>query len=190
MWKNEIDFGKIIEEKMGKGIIRKMQAEITRLTDDLVGMFFVDDSVKKALEEERWKEVDQARKLGMSEDKIQDREKSYQNDMKIFELFESFVEKEGLPEFKFAIISGNKYESNYKKLALEEIYVELGKNRIEEFSNTLTVNSVTSHIDGGEKIFYVYTSRINKDYYENKEKDIGETWAEYVAENWRRIYGR
>lgn len=190
MWKNEIDFGKIIEDKMGKGIIRKMQAEITRLTDDLVGMFFIDDSVKKALEEEHREEVNQARKFGMAEEKIQDREKSYQNDMKIFELFEEFVEKEGLPEFKFAIISGNKYESNYKNLALEEIYVELGKNRIEEFANTLTVNSVTSHIDVGEKIFYVYTSRINKDYYENKEKDIGEIWAEYVAENWRRIYDR
>lgn len=189
MWKNEIDFGKIIEEKMGKSVIRKMQAEITRLTDDLVGMFFIDDSVKKALMEDHQKEVDRAQKLGIPKEKIKDREKSYEKDMKIFELFEGFVEAEGLPEFKFAIISGNKYESNYKKLALEEIYVELGRNRIEEFSKTLAVNFVNSHIDVGEKIFYVYTSRANKDRYENKEKDIGETWAEYVAEKWRRIYG-
>lgn len=190
MWKNEIDFGKIIEEKMGKDIIRKMQEEIIRLTDDLVGMFFIDVNMKKALITEHKKEILKAHSSGMSKDKILEREKSYQNDMKIFKLFERFAKKEKLPEFKFAIISGNKYESNYKKLALEKIYVELGKNRIEEFAETLTVNSVVNHIDVGEKIFYVYTSRANKDYYDNKERDIGEAWAEYVAENWRVIYGR
>ncbi len=188
MWKNEIDFAKIIGSKLGNEIIQKLQIEIERLTNDLVGMFFIDKTVKRSLQTEHKKEMSQAQKQGMSDEKIEDRDKSYKNDMKIFKLFEGFVKKENLPEFKFAIISGNKYESNYKKLALEEIYVELGKNRIEKFAKTLTIHSAVSDIDVGEKIFYVYTSRKNKGCYIKQEKDIGEVWAEYVAENWRRIY--
>lgn len=189
MWKNEIDFAKIIGDKLGGGeIIQNLQAEIARLTDGLGGMFFIDKKVKAALQKEHQSEIKQAKEAGISQEAIRDREESYKNNIKIFELFEDFIKIEGLPEFQFAIISSNRYESNYKKLALEEVYVELGKNRIEKFSNTLTVNSVNSCIDVGEKIFYVYTSRVNKEHYENKKKDIGEAWAEYVNENWRRVY--
>lgn len=158
------------------------------MTDGLGGMFFIDKKVKAALQKEHQSEIKQAKEAGISQEAIRDREESYKNNIKIFELFEDFIKIEGLPEFQFAIISSNRYESNYKKLALEEVYVELGKNRIEKFSNTLTVNSVNSCIDVGEKIFYVYTSRVNKEHYENKKKDIGEAWAEYVNENWRRVY--
>lgn len=188
MWKNEIDFVKIIGDKLGDEIIKKLQKEIVRLTDGLSGMFFVDKTVKTSLQKEYRSEIKQAEMAGMSREEIEDRKESYNNNIKIFTLFEDFIKQERLPEFKFAIISSNRYESNYKKLALEEVYVELGKNRIENFSKTLTVNSVKNHIDVGEKIFYVYTSRVNKAHYEDEKKDIGEAWAEYVNENWRRIY--
>lgn len=188
MWKNEIDFAKIIGDKLGDEIIQKLQAEISGLTDGLGSIFFINKTVKSKLKKEHKQEILEAQEQGVSAETIQDRETAYKNNMKIFTLFEGFQKKEGLPEFEFAVISSNKYESNYKKLAFEEVYVELGKNRVERFSKTLTVNSVKSHIDIGEKIFYVYTSRANKNRYVGKKKDIGEAWAEYVNENWRRIY--
>lgn len=188
MWKNEIDFAGIIGDELGDSVIQKLETEIGRLTDDLVDLFFINPSVKKEMLKEHKKEISVAKEQKMNEEKIQERVKTYERNMKIFELFEGFVKQEKLPELSFAIVSSNKYESNYKKLALENIYVELGKKRVERFSNTLTVNSVKSSLDIGDKIFYVYTSRKNRDMYAERKKDIGQVWAQYVSENWRRIY--
>lgn len=192
MWKNEIDFRKIIEDKLGNQLISKLSDEIARLTDGLGSMFFINQAVKEKLQEEQDKELEKGREDGKQKGKIEKRQNTSKNDIKMLELFEKFVEQEKLPEFQFAILSGKKYESNYKKLALEKIYVELGNNRVEQFSETLTVKSVSNNNEAKEiseeKIFYVYTSRANKECYAGKKKDICEAWAEFVNENWRKIY--
>lgn len=192
MWKNEVDFTKIISGELGDNRITEIMEELDRMEDVLkdTDSFFINDDTKKKLEETYRKELEdtngEQKTFG---EKIEERKKICAKNMKLFELFEGFQQKNRLPDFQFAIVSNKSYESNYKKLELEEIYIELGKDRIPQFSETLQVNSVKGQRNVEGKIFYVYTTRKNKDQYKGDE-DIGEAWAQYVSENWRRIYGK
>ena len=192
MWKNEVDFTKIISRELGDNRITEIMEELDRMEDVLkdTDSFFINDDTKKKLEETYRKELEdtngEQKTFG---EKIEERKKICAKNMKLFELFEGFQQKNRLPDFQFAIVSNKSYESNYKKLELEEIYIELGKDRIPQFSETLQVNSVKGQRNVEGKIFYVYTTRKNKDQYKGDE-DIGEAWAQYVSENWRRIYGK
>lgn len=189
MWKNEEDFNEIIINTLGDRVIRELKSEVAELTVGLNDIFFLNKKVKQEIGKNYKNEKELAQKTGMGEDIMAVRTRAYQNVIRMLTLFERFIKKLKLTDDEFAIISSKRYESNYKKLALENIYVELSPGRVIRFSETLAVNSVSRNEKTGKEIFYVYTTRKNRGICKaNTGKDIGEVWAQFVAENWSGIY--
>jgi len=58
-------------------------------------------------------------------------------------LFRNFSNENNY-DFHFAVIYGNHFESNYKKLAVNNIYVEVSANKVIELGKTLTVQAITA----------------------------------------------
>ena len=105
------------------------------------------------------------------------------NTFKIFQILKGFRGHYGL-DFAFAIIFGSHFESNYKKLAINDVFVELAPNHVVRLEKTLPVYAASSSEEEQQGLFYIYTSRKNIKKLSKDNKSITSLLIKYIAVHW------
>lgn len=78
------------------------------------------------------------------------------NILKIYQVLQNFSAEYGLA-FEFAVICSGHFESNHKKLAVNDIYVEASKKHVVPLAKTLSVQAIASTEEELQGLFYIYT---------------------------------
>lgn len=177
LWKSEAEFTEVVKGELGARILRELKSELRTLTSTLKAGFFINESVY--LEEcNNLKHLIEDKSVG-SEKRID----AAKNSIKIYHIFRNFSAEFGF-EFRFAVIYGNHFESNYKKLAFNDIYVQIANERVIKLEKTLSVQAIVSTEEEQQGLFYIYTSRKNLEKARNEGISIVQLFIQYIQANW------
>lgn len=122
----------------------------------------------------------------LKEDNVSESDARYvarENNLKVFQLLRNFSNSNSY-DFEFAIICGNHFESNYKKLAVNNIYVEVSDGKVIGLGKTLAVNAIASTEEEQQGLFYIYTSRNNISKAQDNNKNFTNEVIRYIQEHW------
>ena len=103
--------------------------------------------------------------------------------MKIYQILRRFSFCNGI-DFHFAAVCCGHFESNYKKLAVNDIYVELAQNHVVQLGSTLSVQAIASSEEELQGVFYIYTSRKNIKKFIKEQKSITDLIIRYIGAHW------
>lgn len=174
LWKSEADFLEVVKGELGSRILRSVRSGIQTATSHPQDMFFLNE--EKYLEACR--RLEESTATGVNSRIMADK-----RIVKIYQIFRDFSSSYGL-EYKFAVIYGNHFESNYKKLAVNNIYVELANNRVIKLGKTLAVQAIATTEEEQQGLFYVYTSRKNHKKAKEDQKNLSQLLVQYINAHW------
>lgn len=178
LWKNEIEFAEVVKEEIGTHILRDFRAELRTQTDSLQeGFFFNNKEYNRKLEH---------LKIELKNSKsaeLTPRDKAIKDSLKIYQLFRNFSIHASL-EFEFAAIFADYFVTNYKKLALNDIYVEIAPDHVIKFSKTLPVNANITTEEKQQKLFYIYTTSNNIKKAKEDGKVLSKMLMQYIRAHW------
>lgn len=176
LWKSEAEFSEIVKGELGSRILREFKSELrTQMSSTQEGFFLNEVEYNKRLQELQNALCDE------TEQPI--RIETAKSEVKIYELFREFSAKTGF-DFLFAAIYANHFESNYKKLAVNDIYVEISKNRVIKLDKTLAVQAIMSTEEEQQGLFYIYTSPANIQKAKEKGMNISQLLIQYIQAHW------
>ena len=179
LWKSEPEFIEVVKKELSARVLRELRSElkaITRASGKNEDIFFINEQVYNDALEQTKKVIE----IIINEPKRVDVEK---RTIRIYQVLRNFSAEYGL-EFEFAVICSGHFESNYKKLAINDIYVELSPNRVIPLAQTLTVQAVASSEEEVQGLFYIYTSRNNIKKIEEDKKRITDLLIKYIGAHW------
>lgn len=177
LWKSEPEFIEVVKRELSARILRELRSELQAATwANGKDIFFINEQVYidvlNQAKEVIGKITDEPRRVEVEK-----------NSLRIFQVLRNFSAENGL-EFKFAVICSGHFESNYKKLAVNDIYVELASNHVVQLSKTLPVQAIVSSEEEMQGLFYVYTSRENIKKIDNNNKIITDLLVKYIGSHW------
>lgn len=177
LWKSEAEFVEVVKKELSARILRELRSELQAFTSaNGKDVFFINEPVyNDALNQT--KEV--IEKI-INDPKRVEVEK---NTLRIYRVLRNFSAEYGLA-FEFAVICSGHFESNYKKLAVNDIYVELSKNHVVPLAKTLSVQAIASTEEELQGLFYIYTSRNNIKKVEADNKRITDLMIKYIGAHW------
>ena len=178
LWKSEPEFAEVVKKELGARVLREFKSILRSQTSPPNEMFFVDENgykkhfsaLKELLDEK--KEVQTNSRIAAAT-----------TTLKIYQLFRNFS-NENHYDFHFAIICGNHFESNYKKLAVNNIYVEVSTNKVIELGKTLAVQAITATEEEQQGLFYIYTTRHNIKEAADNNKIFVQELIRYIQNHW------
>lgn len=178
LWKSEPEFAEVVKKELGARVLREFKSILRSQTSPPNEMFFVDENgykkhfsaLKKLLDEKM-------------EAQTNSRIAAATTTLKIYQLFRNFS-NENHYDFRFAIICGNHFESNYKKLAVNNIYVEVSTNKVIELGKTLAVQAITATEEEQQGLFYIYTTRHNIKEAADNNKIFVQELIRYIQNHW------
>ena len=177
LWKSEPEFVEVVKKELSARILRELRSELQVFTSaNGKDIFFINEQVYTDA-------LDQIKKVVgkiIDDPKRIDVEK---NTLKIYQILRNFSAEYGL-DFEFAVICSGHFESNYKKLAVNDIYVELSQNRVVPLAKTLSVQATVSSEEELQGLFYIYTSRKNIKKIEDDNKRITDLMIKYIGAHW------
>lgn len=177
LWKSEPEFVEVVKKELSARILRELRSELQIFTSaNGKDIFFINEQVytdalnqiKKVVE----KIIDDPKRIDVEK-----------NTLKIYQVLRNFSAEYGL-DFEFAVICSGHFESNYKKLAVNDIYVELSQNRVVPLAKTLSVQATVSSEEELQGLFYIYTSRKNIKKIEDDNKRITDLMIKYIGAHW------
>lgn len=178
LWKSEAEFTEVVKGELGARILREFRSELRTQTSSLKEGFFINEvEYKKSLNELK-AVIEKDKGNGLSQ-----RIEASKKNLKIYQLFREFSAAYGF-SFEFASIYGNHFESNYKKLAVNEIYVEITTNRVIKLGKTLSVQAIISTEEEQQGLFYIYTSRENLQKAKGMGKMMSQLLIQYIQAHW------
>lgn len=178
LWKSEAEFTELVKGEIGARILREFKSELRTQTSSLqAGFFFNEKTYAKKLDELRKEKQNDTGSLSNL------RLEAAKDSLRIYQLLRNFSADAGF-EFEFAAIYGNYFESNYKKLAVNEIYVEIAPNRVIKLGKTLSVQAISSTEEEQQGLFYIYTSRRNLEKAKNEGKILSQLLVQYIQAHW------
>jgi HD superfamily phosphohydrolase len=179
LWKTEAIFNTYIDAKFGDDIL-------TGLQDDLKGMlafflgntgFFVNaealSTAKKAYQEAEGESIGTI-------------DYSYKRVVHVCELFLGFREEHKLPDFEFSVIIASKFDTIFRRIESDTIYIELTNARVERLDKLLSVTASRINADQPTSLFYVYTTSRNLQTCEDNKLDLGELFFDYFRKNYEK----
>lgn len=178
LWKSEVEFNEVVKGELGNRILRELKSEIRMMTSKTQEGFFINEQ-----------EYQNSRSLLKDALEINPEQKSMarivasQKRLKMYDIFRRFSSDNGF-EFKFAVIYGNYFESNYKKLAVNEIYVEIAIGRVIKLEKTLSVQAITATEEEQQGLFYFYTNRKNIKKAMENNQNITKLLVQYIQAHW------
>lgn len=176
LWKSETEFTEVVKGELGSRILREFRSELrTQMSSTQEGFFINESEYTKNLS------VLQEAIRGGDAGTIEI--ETAKSNLKIYELFRNFSAQNGF-EFLFAAIYGNHFESNYKKLAVNDIYVEISTNRVIKLGKTLSVQAIVSTEEEQQGLFYIYTSRKNLIKARNSGQNLPQLLVQYIQAHW------
>lgn len=178
LWKSEPEFAEVVKKELGARVLREFKSILRSQTSPPNEMFFVDEngykehfSALKELLDEKMEAQTNSRIAAAT------------TTLKIYQLFRNFS-NENHYDFRFAIICGNHFESNYKKLAVNNIYVEVSTNKVIELGKTLAVQAITVTEEEQQGLFYIYTTRHNIKEAADNNKIFVQELIRYIQNHW------
>lgn len=178
LWKSEPEFAEIVKKELGARVLREFKSILRIQTSSLNEMFFINENgyrkrfnaLKELLDETK-------------ETQTNSRIAAATTTLKTYQLFRDFS-NENHYDFHFAIICGNHFESNYKKLAVNNIYVEVSTNKVIELGKTLAVQAITATEEEQQGLFYIYTTRENIKQASDNNKIFVQELIRYIQTHW------
>lgn len=176
LWKSEAEFSEVVKGELGYRILREFRSELRTQMSSTQEGFFINESEYNS-------------KLNELKDALYDstaspmRIATAKSALKIYELFRNFSAVHGF-EFLFAAICANHFESNYKKLAVNDIYVEISKGRVIKLGKTLSVQAILSTEEEQQGLFYIYTSPTNIQKAKKEKKNLPQLLVQYIQAYW------
>lgn len=178
LWKNETEFAEVVKDEIGAHILRDFKCELRTQTDSLQeGFFFNEKEFIRKLTELK----EELKKNEGAESK--ERDKAIKESLKIYQLFRNFSRQEGL-DFEFAAIFADYFVTNYKKLALNDIYIEIAPEHVIKFGKTLSVNATANTEEQQQKLFYIYTTSYNIAKTKKDGKILSKLLMQYIRAHW------
>lgn len=170
LWKNEAEFNDVVKKGLNENSLIALRSILRTITSSPADRFLINQT-----------NLDNCKVEAEGESK---EAKIRKEELKVYNLLLEFSNQNKI-DFEYAVIFCGYFESNYTKLGLEDIYIELKKDHAVKFSGTLNVvaNSLTEEKQQG--LFYVYTSRDNL----NKCPDLAEKLINFLNSNWSSYHG-
>lgn len=175
LWKSEAEFAEVVKGELSARILREMKSELYTLTSAR-DIFFINEEVYIEMQ-------NRLKKIAEEQGKDSGQLEAEKNTFKIFQILKGFRGHYGL-DFAFAIIFGSHFESNYKKLAINDVFVELAPNHVVRLEKTLPVYAASSSEEEQQGLFYIYTSRKNIKKLSKDNKSITSLLIKYIAVHW------
>lgn len=177
LWKSEAEFVEVVKKELSARILRELRSELQAFTSaNGKDVFFINEPVYN----DAMNQVKEVIEKIINDPKRIDVEK---NTLKIYQVLRNFSAEYGLA-FEFAVICSGHFESNYKKLAVNDIYVELSKKHVVPLAKTLSVQAIASTEEELQGLFYIYTSRNNIKKVEDDNKRITDLMIKYIGAHW------
>lgn len=177
LWKSEPEFMEVVKKELSARVLRELRSELKAITRaNGRDVFFINEQVY----------IETLNQIKKVIEKIADEPKRIEaekNTLRIYQVLRNFSAKNGLA-FEFAVICSGHFESNYKKLAVNDIYVELSPNRVVPLAKTLPVQAIVSSEEELQGLFYIYTSRNNIKKIESDNKRITDLVIKYIGAHW------
>ncbi len=178
LWKSEPEYSEVVKKELSTRILREFRSMLRLLTSLTNGMFFINEEMYIKYHNELQDLI------GSQEMLIQNPEVIAKKDnLKIYQIFRDFSIHNDY-EYKFAVIYGNHFESNYKKLSVNNIYVEVSENRVIELGKTLAVQAIVSTEEEQQGLFYIYTTRQNIQTAKSKNKIFTKELIKFIQTHW------
>lgn len=177
LWKSEAEFVEVVKKELSARVLRELRSELQAFTSaNGKDVFFINEPVYN----------DELKRIKEVIDKINNDPKRIEvekNTLKIYQVLRNFSAEYGLA-FEFAVICSGHFESNYKKLAVNDIYVELSEKHVVALAKTLSVQAIASTEEELQGLFYIYTSRNNIKKVEEDNKRITGLMIKYIGAHW------
>lgn len=178
LWKSEPEYAEVVKKELSTRVLRELRSLLRSLTSHPVNMFFIDEeSYRKHYNE--LAEIISSNPASVSSSEVS----AKKSILKIYQLLHNFSQKCGY-DFKFAVIYGNHFESNYKKLSVNDIYVEVSEGKVIELGKTLAVQAIVSSEEEQQGLFYIYTTRQNIQKAQDGQKSLVRELVKFIQEHW------
>lgn len=183
LWKSEAEFVEVVKKELSTRVLREFRSELIALTEprgqetpNNQALFLINKSVYTSA-------ISEAKQIikDFPDDEI--RIKFEKSKLRIYHILRKFSHSNGI-DFEFAAICCGHFESNYKKLAVNDIYVELAPNHVVQLGSTLSVQAIASSDEELQGVFYIYTSRKNIKKISRENKSITELLIKYIGAHW------
>lgn len=178
LWKSESEFVETVKSEIGTRILRELRSSLQSVTEPLRGGFFINEPEYVKVYNELKAEV-KADASTRSEARIS----SCMEVVKPYWLLRGFAASNGL-DYNFAVIYGNHFESNYKKLEVNDIFVEISEDRVIKLGKTLAVQAIVSTEEQQQGLFYIYTTRANIEKCRENGKNLARMLVQYINGKW------
>lgn len=178
LWKSEAEFVESVKSEMGARILRELRCSLHAITEPLRNGFFINETEYIRVSEELNRELS----VPISERNAA-RISNCMEVAKPYFILRQFANDYGL-DFNFAVIYGNHFESNYKKLEVNDIFVEIGKNKVIKLGKTLAVKAIVATEEEQQGLFYIYTSRVNIEKCREDDLNIAQLLVQYINGKW------
>lgn len=177
LWKSEAEFVEVVKKELSARILRELRSELQAFTSaNGKDVFFINEPVYT----DALNQIKEVLEKIINDPKRVEVEK---NTLRIYQVLRNFSAEYGLA-FEFAVICSGHFESNYKKLAVNDIYVELSKKHVVPLAKTLSVQAIASTEEELQGLFYIYTSRNNIKKVEADNKRITDLMVKYIGAHW------
>ena len=178
LWKSETEFVETVKSEIGSRILREVRCALQSITEPLRSGFFINEQEYVKVQ----KELDAELAVPQAE-RNPARISSCREVTKPYWILRGFAAEYGL-DFNFAVIYGNHFESNYKKLAVNDIFVELGEKRVIKLGKTLAVQAIVSTEEEQQGLFYIYTTKANIEKCKESGKNLAQLLVQYINGKW------
>lgn len=183
LWKSEAEFVEVVKKELSARILREFRSELIALTEprgqeepDGQALFLINESVYTAA-------INEAKAIINDPTVELKRIEFEKSKLKIYQILRKFSLHNGI-DFEFAAICCGHFESNYKKLAVNDIYVELAPNHVVQLGSTLSVQAIAPSEEELQGVFYIYTSRKNIKKFNQERRSITDLMIKYIGAHW------
>lgn len=183
LWKSETEFDEAVKKELSARILRELRCELKALTSprgeeetDGKSLFLINEQIYQAA-------LQDAKSVLSNPALAKKRGELEKSKLKVYQVLRRFSHDNAL-EYHFAVICSGHFESNYKKLAMNEIYVELAQNRVVQLSSTLPIKATTASEEEQQGLFFIYTSRENLEKFGQESKPFTDTIIKYIGAHW------
>ena len=183
LWKTEAAFDNYSGLKFGKELHAELPKDIKSTLDFLQGhtsSFLINEAALAA--------TNKAYDSALSEsDTMKSTIKSYERAKHICELFKQFKNANALMDFVFAVIILSRFETNYRKVRIEGVNIELAQNKVVRLSELLSVEEQQKISDKSTSLYYVYTTENNLAYAKDLGIDLSDAFFDFFRMNYKAI---
>lgn len=156
LWKTEAEFEYLANKNLTMEIQTLLVADLTGIREYIrsCGNLFINEDLIQKLESD----IKDAEAMAV-EQPAQPAE-SYRRILDMCRIFEKFAQEYNLPRFSFAFVLAGKFQTGYRKLAIDKIHIKIGSGVV-SLEKLMSLRAKEVNQDFSSDLFYVYTAAEN-----------------------------